>query len=278
MEPFEPRYTAGLFRPLLTELMLLLRTLEPAQWDLPTVAGRWRVRDVVAHLLDGDLRKLAICRDRYQIGTGGPITSDRDLSRLVNGLNATGVEFAERLSEQLLIDLVEITGGWVADYVATLPPHAPATFAVSWAGEMESENWMDIGREFTERWHHQMQIRDAAGRSRLLGSIWMEPLIEFSLRALPKAYHAQLAPAGTAITLEVTGETSGAWTLQREGTAWRLWRGRPAQPSSVVVVTADDVWRLFYNALSDEAIDARVIVRGDRTLAAPLLSARSVIL
>lgn len=278
MEPFEPRYTAGLFRPLLNELMMLLRTLEPAQWDLPTVAGRWRVRDVVAHLLDGDLRKLAICRDRHRIDTGGPITSDRDLARLINGLNATGVEFGERLSEQLLIDLVEIAGGWVADYVVTLPPHAPAVFAVSWAGEMSSENWMDIGREFTERWHHQMQIRDAAGRSRLLGPVWMEPLIEFSMRALPKAYHAQLAPSGTAITLEVNGETSGAWTLQREGAAWRLWCGKAGHPSAVVIVDADDVWRLFYNALSDEAIEERVIVRGDRTLAAPLLSARSVIL
>jgi hypothetical protein len=247
-------------------------------WDLPTVAGRWQVRDVVAHLLDGDLRKLAICRDRHELAVDGPIASDRDLARFINGLNATGVEFGQRLSEQLLIDLVEITGAWVADYVATLPPHAAAMFGVSWAGEMTSENWMDTGREFTERWHHQMQIRDAVGRARLLGPMWMTPLIELSLRALPKAYAAQLAPDGTAITIEVSGETSGAWTLTRDAATWRVARGRAVSPAATVRVAADDIWRLLYNALSEDAITERVRVDGDRGLVRPLLAARSVIL
>lgn len=278
MEPLTPVYTAPLFRPLLGELMVLLRTLEPDMWDLPTVAGRWRVRDVVAHLLDGDLRKLAICRDRHQIPLDRPIASDRDLARFINSLNAGGVAFAERLSAQLLIDLAEMTGTWMADYVATLPPHAPAMFAVSWAGETTSENWMDTGREFTERWHHQMQIRDTVGRARLLGPMWMTPLIELSLRALPKAYSAQLAPDGTAIVIDITGETSGAWTLSRDGHAWRLWRGAATAPATTVHVATDNVWRLLYNALSDDAIRERVRVEGDQSLARPLFTARSVIL
>ena len=278
MEPLDPRYTAPLFRPLLGELMVVLRTLEPAMWDLPTVAGRWRVRDVVAHILDADLRRLAICRDRHAIVPDGPIASEHDLARFINNLNAGGVEFGARLSPQLLIDLVEISGGWVADYFLTLPPHAEAMFSVSWAGESVSEHWMDIGREYTEKWHHQMQIRDAAGRARLLGPLWMEPLIEFSIRALPKAYEARIAPDGTAITLDVHGETSGRWTLHRDKSSWQLSRGAPTASTTTVRMAADDVWRLFYNALSDEAIGERVVVEGDRALAAPLLAARSVIL
>jgi len=52
MRPLEPLYTAHLFPPLHAELIALLRSLTPEDWERPTVAGSWRVRDVVAHLLD----------------------------------------------------------------------------------------------------------------------------------------------------------------------------------------------------------------------------------
>ena len=168
MEPLGPRYTAELFQPLLGELLALLRSLDPEMWDRPTIAGRWRVRDIVAHLLDIDLRRLAICRDGHEVPPDGPIASDRDFVRFINQLNAGGVVYGARLSGQLLIDLAAVTGGWVADYFVALPAHAEARFSVSWAGESVSENWMDVGRDYTERWHHQMQIRDAVGRPRLL--------------------------------------------------------------------------------------------------------------
>jgi len=35
------------------------------------------------------------------------------------------------------------------------------SLAVDWAEEMESKNWMAIAREYTEKWLHQQQIRDA---------------------------------------------------------------------------------------------------------------------
>jgi uncharacterized protein (TIGR03083 family) len=163
MEPLTPLDVASLFRPLLAELLSTLRPLTADDWERPTAAGRWRVRDVAAHLLDGDLRKIAACRDDHQVPLDGPIASDRDLVNAIHTINASGVAYAARLSPRLLVDLLETTGVWVADLLESLPPHEPARFPVSWAGEMESENWMDIGREYTERWHHQAQIRDATG-------------------------------------------------------------------------------------------------------------------
>jgi len=278
MEPLSPCYVSDLFRPLLGELLELLRGFGHDDWQRPTVAGRWRVRDVAAHLLDGDLRKIAVYRDGYELPLDFAIASDRDLARFVNALNATGVAFAARLSPRLIADLLEVTGDWVAQVIEALPPHAPARFAVSWAGESTSENWMDTGREYTERWHHQAQIRDATGSLRLLAPRWLEPLLDFSVRVLPYAYGSVNAPPRTAVALIVEGETHAAWSVVRAEARWQVFRGRPADPAAAVRIASDDVWRLFYNALSDDAVNARVRIEGDAALAAPLLRARSVIL
>src|SRR3954471_4688653 len=176
MQPLTPIDTTPLFRPLLDELIALLRRLGPDEWLRPTVAGRWRVRDVAAHLLDNDLRRLAAGRDGHPLAPDRPITSARDLGRFVNVLNAEGVSWAARLSPRLLVELLETSGAWVIDLLSGIPLDAPALWPVSWAGEAQSAHWMDAGREYTERWHHQAQIRDAVGAPLLLAPRWMAPL------------------------------------------------------------------------------------------------------
>ncbi len=158
-----------------------------------------------------------------------------------------------------------------------MPPDAPALHPVSWAGESDSRHWMDVGREYTERWHHQMQIRDAVGAPGLLASRWMAPLLDLSVRALPLAYAATDAPAGTTVTLAVLGETAGAWTLRRAARAWRLHTGRPDAPDAIATLSCDDAWRLLYNALPPDEARRRLLVEGDARLVEPLLRARSVI-
>jgi len=278
MQPLTPLYVSDLFLPLLVELIGLLRGLTPAEWQRPTVAGRWRVRDVAAHLLDGDLRKIAVYRDDHPLPLDAPITSDADLARFVNGLNAAGISYAKRLSPRLITDLLEITGAWTADLITTLDPHAPSPFAVSWAGEATSENWMDTGREYTERWHHQAQIRDAVGAPLLLQPRWLEPLLDFSVRALPQTYATIDAPRATAVTLAVENETTALWSVEKGETGWQVFRGAPAAPDATVRVASDDAWRLFYNALPPDATRAHVRIEGEERLALPLLDTRSVIL
>lgn len=277
MTPLAPCDTVPLFRPLAAELVAVLRGLSADDWLRPTVAGHWRVRDVAAHLLDGQLRKISAQRDGHHTPPSRPIESAADLARFVNDLNAGGVSYGARLSPQVLTGLLEHAGQQFAELVARLDPDAPALYGVSWAGEQSSTNWMDTGREYTEHWHHQMQIRDAVGHPRLLEPRWMEPLLDVSVRALPHAYAGLAAPPGSVVTLTVTGETTGAWSLLRDAGGWRLRRGRPAAPDTMVTITADDAWRMFYNALSGEALRQRVRVEGNADLAAPLLRARSVV-
>jgi uncharacterized protein (TIGR03083 family) len=276
LQPLAPLHTAGLFSPLNAELVRLLRGLDDADWQRPTVAGAWRVRDVAAHLLDGDLRKLSAGRDGLRPPPDGPVSSFGDIVALIGRANASGVAYAQRLSPRVITDLLEVTGRWVAEYVAALPPHGEAIHSVAWAGEDRSENWMDTGREYTERWHHQAQIRDAVGAPGLLQRRWMHPLLDLSVRAFRRSYAGVVAEPGTAVVLEVDAEGANAWSVVRETEGWQVFRGAAADPAARVRTDADTAWRLLYNALSADALAARVTVQGDAALAEPILRARSV--
>ena len=276
MEPISPLYTAGLFPPLHAELEILLRGLAPEDWRRPTIAGSWQVRDVAAHLLDGDLRKLSAYRDGHIPAPAEPLRSYEDVVRFLDGLNAEWVAAARRLSPRMLVELLAFTGPIVCELVRGLPPHEPSLFPVGWAGESESENWFDIGREYTERWHHQMQIRDAVGAPGLLERRWLHPLLDLSFRALPHAYRATGAADGTTVLVRVTGEAGGTWSLVREGDVWGLYRGTAAAAMTEVSLDPDTVWRLLYNALPGSEARRRAQIDGNAALAEPLFAMRSV--
>jgi hypothetical protein len=93
----------------------------------------------------------------------GPIASERDFVDFINTLNAQWVGASKRLSPRVLTDLYERASRDVADWFESLSLEAPALFPVSWAGEQASAGWFDIGREFTELWHHQQQIPAGGG-------------------------------------------------------------------------------------------------------------------
>jgi hypothetical protein len=271
--------TAPLFAPLRAGLIAVLRQLTPADWGRATMAGRWRVRDVAAHLLDGELRTLAAHRDGHRLAPERPPEGYADVLALIERLNAGGVDFGARLSPRLLTDLLEATGGWMADFVARLDPEAPALFAVAWAGEAHSSNRFDTAREFTERWHHEMQIRAAVGAqaepAALLEPRFVIPLLDTAVRALPHAYRDVTAPEGTAVVLE-SPTLACAWTLQRAAGAWRLCRGAADAPAARASAEADALWRLFFNALPAERARAAFSCDGSAALLDALWRARSV--
>lgn len=265
-----------LFGPLQEELVQLLSGLPAADWELPTVAGAWRVRDVAAHLLDTDLRRISLQRDGRTLPVETPITGWADLVRLLNGLNAGWVEAARRLSPRVLTELLAYSGRELASLVATLDPDAPAPFGVLWAGQSASTNWFDLGREYTEKWHHQAQIRLAVGAAPLDGRRFLHPVLAFSMHALPRALDGEAAPEGTAVSVRVTGEAGGAWSAVRGASGWRLFEGEAPSPAARVAMDGATAWRLLYNSLTGDEARRRVTAEGDVRLVAAVLGARSV--
>lgn len=271
-----PVHTAELFVPLHGELVALLESLAPGDWERPTVAGSWRVRDVVAHLVDTDLRRVSAQRDGHHgPPPDPPVASYRDLVAFLNALNRQWVQASERLSPQVLLEMARASGAACARVLADADPMAPALYPVVWAGETRSLMWMDVGRDYTEKWHHQQQIRDAVGAPLLLQARWTRTLFQLSVRALPRAYSGVEAPAGTAVQLDIGGPGGGSWHLTCDGTEWMLMEGVAEAPAATVHLTPDQAWRLLYNALPPEGLPD-LSITGDSGLAGPLLAARSV--
>ena len=270
--------TVGLFPPLHARLMELIEGLREEEWDRPTRAGSWTVRDVAAHLLDGDLRKLSFHRDGHTPpAPAAAIEGYGDLLAFLNGLNHEWVNVVRRRwSARLLLDLLRWSGPQVSAFVAGLDPRGEALFPVAWAGEARSENWMDTAREYTERWHHQQQVREAVEAPLLEQPEFLRPVIEASVRALPWAYGAVDAQEGATVTLRVEGEAGGAWTIRREDDRWALYEGAPEAPTASVTMNAGRAWRLFFKALPEHERGAAGTNSGDARLAAAMASTLAV--
>jgi uncharacterized protein (TIGR03083 family) len=272
--------TRPFFRPLCAEIVTLFRSLTDDDWARPTVAGTWRVRDVAAHLTDTALRRLSFHRDGL-IADGRPPTSEADLVALINELNGSWVRCATRLSPRVLTDLYVSASTPLADFIESLDLHAVARFAVSWAGQTESPQWLDVGREFTEIWHHGSQIRDAVQAGPFREARWLRAVLEIAMHALPAAYSRAPDASGGTLVLNVTGPSGGMWTLQKIDGTWSCEEGRHhGRASATTSVTLSDqtAWRLLFNALHASDPGPLVQVDGDRALARPLFRTRALVI
>ena len=142
-------------------LLAFLEKLTPGQWVAPSAAPGWTVQDLALHLLDDDLSWLSHQRDG---GTGGRVDmSDRHLFvELLAAKNQRWVDAARVLSPRVVIDML----GWAGDQVDAF--HARCDLRadgwVSWASSEPVPFWFNLAQEFTERWVHQQQMREAVDR------------------------------------------------------------------------------------------------------------------
>lgn len=272
----DPILCAHLLRKVDDKLIELLLSLPAGEWDAQTVAARWKVRDVAAHLLDTVLRKLSLVRDAWRFETE-KIESPTDVVALVNRLNEEGVTVYRRLSPRVLIDLMKLACEQSASFHESLDPFAPAAFGVSWAGEATSLNWFDTARELTERWHHQQQIRLAVNRPGIMTPELYHPVLDCFLRGLPHLYRKTGAPVGTLLLVEITGECGGQWLLSRERDRWKLIKESATEPASRVTIPQEIAWRIFTKGIDRDSAQAQIKMEGDPRLAHLVLELTAVV-
>jgi hypothetical protein len=258
--------------PLLDEqLITLLQSLTPEDWNKQTIAKLWKVKDVVAHLLDGNIRILSMLRDGYY-GESANVQSYEELVQFLNRLNADWVQAMKRVSPPMLILLHEITGPMFCRYYQSLNPWDIAQFSVAWAGESESKNWMHIAREYTEKFLHQQQIRDAVDKPGLMTREFFYPFIHIFMQALPYTYRNMDAQPGTMVQLTVLTDIGGSWHIKKEESGWQLHNGSTATADAELCIDPELAWKLFSKSLRPDDIRHSVEIKGDESLAATALS------
>src|SRR4051794_8071511 len=104
MSPLPAIETVDLFDEVNDHLIDLLKSLSLDDWHRPTMCSAWQVKDIAAHLLDGNLRRLSLHRAGYVSPHLPP--DPGGLPPFPNRLNAEWTTAARRLSPAVLISLL----------------------------------------------------------------------------------------------------------------------------------------------------------------------------
>ncbi|WP_370996488.1 maleylpyruvate isomerase N-terminal domain-containing protein [Mucilaginibacter sp. RCC_168] len=270
-----PIQTTHLF-PVLDQLLIeLLRSLSPNDWNKPTVAKLWTVKDIAAHLLHGNVRIIS-SKQSFTVDTPPVIHSYQDLVNFLNEENRVWVKAMKQVSPDLLIQLLETTGQQFADELASLDPYASARFSVAWAGEEQSANWFHIAREYTEKWHHQQQIRDAVNKPGIMHRELFYPCLATFMYALPHSYRNVPAPETTLIEIIIQSEIGGNWYLQKGAEGWNFVAESDKPADCKVSITPDIAWKLFTRAVTPETGIQNSILVGDTKLGQKIFNTLAV--
>ena len=274
-----PSLVLDLFPEERAALLELLSSLSDEEWGRPTVCPGWSAKDVALHLLGDDIGRLSRGRDAFAPAAFAPTGRgdfEAELLAFINRQNERWVEATRRLSPRLLIDLLRWSGEETRRYFESLDPYILGE-PVSWAGPEPAPVWLDVAREYTERWLHQQQIRDAVGKPGLKERRLFAPVLDTFARALPQTYRDVAAPAGTHVRLTITGDAGGAWSLVRDGAGWRLHTHADGEPQAAVVLDQETAWRLFTKGISRDEALATATISGERALGLKVLETVSII-
>lgn len=260
-------------RPLLSrdrdDLVRLLRGLSAQEWNASSRAPGWTVKALALHLLDDDLSLLSRGRDNDQ----SSLLVVDDQASLVTALaakNQRWVDVGNGLSSRVITELLEFSGQLMDDHLSSLEPSRQGF--VIWASDAPVPIWFDMARDLTERWVHQMQIREAVGRVEGYASRYLATVLKTFVWALPHQYRAQ-APEGT--TVEVDLSSGGVWQLTSDGAShWALDERTPEDPDVVARFSDDAGWRWFTGG---ELPSHGVSLIGPTNLCQPLLNVRGII-
>jgi uncharacterized protein (TIGR03083 family) len=218
-------------RPLLpelrAELTALLAGLSERDWARATACPGWPVHGVAAHLLGVEVGNVSVRRDGWRLSPG----EGEDPDAWLNAFNQLWVAAAQRISPALLVELLDLAGRRFDEHLATLDLDALGG-PVQWAtGSDPAPAWLDVAREYMERYVHQQQIREATGRPRL-GAAFTGPVLATAAHALPRALDRVTRPAGTVVTFAAEGEGGGTWHVVRTPAGWELDPDPPARPAA----------------------------------------------
>jgi uncharacterized protein (TIGR03083 family) len=248
------------------ELVSLLSQISRDDWHSRAI-GDWDVHAITLHLFHNDVNRLREPSVSLDMDY-------RSAAETIERENDEWVEAARAIPPTLMPDLLRLTGRHLAGRLANLDMDAPGA-PVAWTGSGPSPAWLDIAREYTERWVHHQHIREAVSRVGLKDKEWMHPVFETFMLALPRAYESVPAPLGTTVRVVVSGPAGGTWSIQRGEARWRLVE-RSESVSAEVRLPEELAWRLYVRMVSPEEAMSSAERRGDAELTDPACRAVAI--
>jgi uncharacterized protein (TIGR03083 family) len=262
-----------LFGPERDSLLALLASLDADAWAAPTPCPAWSVHELAVHLIHDDVRRLSADRD----GHAGVWLSTSSLDELARALDDANEQWVTAVSPMLSPRLTRELLGWLAEpseaHLTGLNPDERGG-TVTWAGHGPHPNWLDVAREFTERWIHQQQIRQAVGRPGLIERAYLEPVVDTFARALPASLPER--PSGTEVQVRVSAPFQRSWTVHATPSGWGF-ADPTVQPAAVVELPAEILWRRAVRMLDHEHARRAATVDGDPELITAALDLRGAI-
>jgi hypothetical protein len=260
-------------------LLEILDNLDERQWFLETACEGWCVKDIVQHLLRDDIGILSRRRDGFESPESSTrqFESHRDYVAYIDTKNQEWVEISRSFSPQVLKDLLRLTGRLTCRYWRTVDLDE-TTATVSWISEAPLPNWMDIAREYTERWLHQSHIREALNLPLLYERRLFHPFVQTYMLALPLTYKSVNSNIGDVIKIAVEGTAGGNWSLQKQRGYWKL-HDKVLTGRSVAEITIDQdkLWRLFSKGISREEAEGSVKIQRNKVLGSHFFNTVSII-
>jgi uncharacterized protein (TIGR03083 family) len=275
MKKLIPIEVIDLFPEVLNRLLELLSGLTLESWQRPTACSGWTVKDVAIHLLGDDLGMLSKGRDGYVL-SNRQVENWAELVDLINKSNDQWVRCGQRISPRLIRELLQFTGDQVNEYFRLLDPYDTGN-VVSWAGPEPAPVWLDLAREYTERWHHQQHIRDAVGVPGLKEPRYLSPVLDTFVRALPYTFKDFYADENALVVLKIMGSAGGTWFLRREKGEWGLYLKVEGKVVCEVTMDEEDAWRLFTKGLTVEEARSRIGISGNEAAGERVLETVAII-
>jgi hypothetical protein len=161
------------------------------------------------------------------------------------------------------------SGREVDAYYAGIDLGGPAR--VIWASVSAVPAWFDLGRNFTERWVHQQQIRDAVARPGRHAEDYLATVLRTFVWAFPKQFEAD-APVETQVAIDL--DQGGTWVLTRRVDGWELDEVQAPTATAAVSMPGDTAWRMLTGAEYDPATITR---SGPEQLVDAVVQVRSII-
>jgi hypothetical protein len=220
-------------------------------------------------LLDDDLGWLSRGRDGDRTGLL-PMEEHTSFVAALAAKNQRWIEGTRGLSARVLTDLLEWSGHEVDSFYASMDLHGEGH--VSWADDGPVPIWFDIARDLTERWVHQMQMREAVGGVEGYAARYLPVVLRTFVWALPHQYRVQ-APAGASVQVDLA--SGGTWHLTTDGSSrWSLDEGKAEAPDASVEFSDDAGWRWLTGAAYSTS---GVQLHGPPDLCQPLLTVRGIL-